>query len=155
MKIRKASPKDFNTIATFIKLIADYEKLLDQIKWTDESLYHQLFVENNAEVILGEKDGKVIGFALYFYNFSTFEGKKGLYLEDLYILEAYRKFGYGKQFFKALLKIAKENNCGRMEWVCLNWNEPSIGFYKKLNAKPMQEWTTWRLESHQFDSCLD
>ena len=114
-----------------------------------------LFIDNRAKVLLGELDNKIIGFALYFYNFSTFVGRKGLYLEDFYILQEHRNKGYGKLFFKELLKIAKDNNCGRMEWVCLNWNKPSIEFYNKLGAKPMNDWTTYRLEENSFADLIE
>ncbi|MFI3283674.1 MAG: GNAT family N-acetyltransferase [Erysipelotrichaceae bacterium] len=155
MKIRTATQNDLKEIAQLIREIAEYEKMSNDIKWTEENLNQALFIEKSAYVILGELEGKIIGFALYFFNFSTFEGRKGLYLEDLFIYEAYRSNGYGKLFFNELLRIAKENNCGRMEWVCLNWNKPSIGFYESLNAQPLTQWTTWRLEDHQFDDILD
>ena len=155
MKIRQAKPEDCMVIGDFIKHIAEYEKLSHEVIWDDETLYKELFIDNRATVLLGEKDNKVIGFVLYFYNFSTFVGRKGLYLEDFYILEEYRKNGYGKMFFKELLKIAKDNNCGRMEWVCLNWNTPSINFYKSMGAKSMDEWTTYRLEENQFENLIE
>lgn len=155
MKIRQAKPEDCKVIGDFIKHIAEYEKLSHEVIWDDETLYKELFIDNRATVLLGEKDNKVIGFVLYFYNFSTFVGRKGLYLEDFYILEEYRKNGYGKMFFKELLKIAKDNNCGRMEWVCLNWNTPSINFYKSMGAKSMDEWTTYRLEENQFENLIE
>ena len=143
--IREAHSEDCQTIARFIRLIAEYEKMSDEVIWDYDTLYQQLFVEKRAEVLLGEENGKVVGFALYFHNFSTFVGRKGLYLEDLYILKECRGKGYGKAFFRRLCQIATERHCGRMEWVCLNWNQPSIDFYTSLGAFGMNEWTTWRL----------
>ena len=143
--IRQAQPEDCATIGRFIRLIAEYEKMSDEVVWDDATLYDQLFVERRAEVLLGEEDGQVVGFALYFHNFSTFVGRKGLYLEDLYVLQEKRGRGYGKAFFKRLAEIAVERRCGRMEWVCLNWNAPSIAFYQNLGAEGLTEWTTWRL----------
>lgn len=104
-----------------------------------------MFDEHVTRCLLAELDGKVIGYALYFYNYSTFIGTKGLYLEDLFLYPEYRKAGYGKRLIRELFKIAAAENCGRMEWCCLNWNTPSQEFYKSLGAKPMDEWTTWRL----------
>lgn len=144
-KIVEATEKDCSTIGQFIRYLAEYEKMSDDVIWTEESLYHELFIEKNARVLLAKEDEEVIGFALYFFNFSTFVGKKGLYLEDLFIKPEYRKKGYGKAMFKKLAEIAIEKNCGRMEWVCLNWNEPSIEFYYQLGAVGMDEWTTYRL----------
>lgn len=152
--IRLATEKDCPTIGQFIRHIAEYEKLSDQIIWDDETLYHELFIEKNAEVILGEEDGQVVGFALYFFNFSTFVGRKGLYLEDLLILKEHRKKGYGKAFFHRLAEIALERNCGRMEWVCLNWNQPSIDFYLSMEAIPMGEWTTYRLTEDKIKKLI-
>lgn len=156
MNIRQAKEADCKEIGNLIKLMAEYEKMTDEVIWDEKTLYNELFVEKNAHVLIGEIDDKIIGFALYFFNFSTFIGRKGLYLEDLFVKEEYRKSGYGKQFFKELATIAKEKNCGRMEWVCLNWNQPSIDFYtKKLNATPMSEWTVYRLTEDQFDDVVE
>ncbi|HCY06397.1 MAG TPA: GNAT family N-acetyltransferase [Erysipelotrichaceae bacterium] len=154
MKIIEAKPEDCKIIGDFIKYIAEYEKLLDEVIWDEETLYKELFIDNRAKVLLGKVNDEVVGFVLYFYNFSTFVGRKGLYLEDFYIKKKHRKKGYGKMFFKKLLEIARDNNCGRMEWVCLNWNKTAIDFYKSLNAKPMDEWTTYRLEEHQFEELI-
>lgn len=144
-EIVEATEKDCSTIGQFIRYLAEYEKMSDEVIWTEESLYHELFIEKNARVLLAKENEEVIGFALYFFNFSTFVGKKGLYLEDLFIKPEYRNKGYGKAMFKKLAEIAIEKNCGRMEWVCLNWNEPSIEFYYQLGAIGMDEWTTYRL----------
>jgi GNAT superfamily N-acetyltransferase len=108
-------------------------------------------VKKAAEVLLGEQEGKIIGFALFFHNFSTFTGKRGLYLEDLYVLPEYRHLGYGKQFFSELRKIAHERNCGRMEWICLDWNASAIQFYKKnIGAISLDDWTLYRLSENNL-----
>ncbi|SJZ94673.1 GNAT family N-acetyltransferase [Anaerorhabdus furcosa] len=144
--IRIAKEEECSIIGQYIRNIAAYEKMSDQVIWTDEQLYNELFVEKNAYVVFGEEDGNIVGFALYFFNYSTFVGKKGLYVEDVFVLEEYRKKGYGKQFFKYLAQVAVDKNCGRMEWICLDWNQPSIDFYtKRLGATPMDEWTVYRL----------
>jgi len=151
MKIRFATKEDVPIILHLIKSIADYEKLLHEVTATEEILHDSLFVNKSAAVLLGKKDGKAIGFAVFFHNFSTFTGKHGLYLEDLFILPEYRHQGFGKQFFAALIKIAKERDCGRMEWICLDWNTPAIQFYtKRLNAIPMDEWTVYRLSEEKL-----
>jgi GNAT superfamily N-acetyltransferase len=153
MLIRFATEEDIPVILKLIKGIADYEKLLHEVTATEEILYDSLYVKKSAEVLLGEKEGKIIGFALFFHNFSTFTGKHGLYLEDLYVLPDYRHQGYGKQFFAELVKIANERDCGRMEWICLDWNTPAIQFYtERLNAQPMDEWTVYRLAEKQLNA---
>lgn len=154
-KIRLAEQKDVPTILELIRAIADYEKLLDQVEATEEILNDSLFVKKGAEVLLGELDGKPIAFALFFHNFSTFTGKRGLYLEDIFVQPEYRNRGYGKQFFSELAQIAKERDCGRMEWICLDWNEPSIQFYKnRIQAVPLDEWTVYRVAKDQFDHVI-
>jgi len=151
MKIRCATEEDVPVILNLIKGIADYEKLLHEVTATAEILYDSLFVKKAAEVLLAEHDGKIIGFALFFHNFSTFTGKRGLYLEDLFILPEYRHRGFGKQFFSELLQIARQRECGRMEWICLDWNTPAIRFYTdSLGAIPMEEWTVYRLMEEQL-----
>ena len=146
MKIRFAQKEDVSAILHLIKGIADYEKLLHEVTATEAILYDSLFVKKAAEVLLGEKDGEIIGFALFFHNFSTFTGKRGLYLEDLYVLPQYRHQGLGKQFFAELMKIAHERDCGRMEWICLDWNMPAIRFYKEyIRAISLDDWTLYRL----------
>ena len=153
MKIRFATKEDVPAILHLIKSIADYEKLLHEVTATEEILYDSLFVKQAAEVLLGEKDGKIIGFALFFHNFSTFTGKRGLYLEDLYMLPEYRHLGFGKQFFAELMKIARERNCGRMEWICLDWNTPAIQFYKEnIGATSLDDWTLYRLSEEQLSN---
>ena len=143
--IRPARPEDCGTILELIRGIAEYEKMSDEVVATEETIRHAMFDEHVTRCLLAELDGKVIGYALYFYNYSTFIGTKGLYLEDLFLYPEYRKAGYGKRLIRELFKIAAAENCGRMEWCCLNWNTPSQEFYKSLGAKPMDEWTTWRL----------
>lgn len=145
MKIREATENDVSLILFFIKEIAKYEKMEADVVATEELLRYWLFEQQKAEVIIGEVDGKPVGFALYFYNFSTFLGRAGLYLEDLYLLPDYRGKGFGKQFFKKLAQTAVQKGCGRMEWCCLDWNVNSIAFYQSMGAIPMEEWTTYRL----------
>ena len=143
--IRKAEPVDVPLILSFIKELAVYEKMLDEVVATEELLKEWIFDKGKAEVILGEADGEPIGFALFFHNFSTFVGRGGLYLEDLYIRPEHRGKGFGKSMLTYLAKIAVERGCGRMEWSCLDWNTPSIDFYLSLGAKPMDGWTIYRL----------
>lgn len=142
---RKAKPEDTALIMDFIKRLAEYEKMSDQVVATEERLRFWIFEEKKAEVIFAVVDEKEIGFALYFYNFSTFLGCAGLYLEDLFVLPEYRNTGCGKGLLRRLAQIAIERGCGRMEWSCLDWNSPSIAFYRSLGAVPMDEWTVYRL----------
>jgi Acetyltransferases len=147
---RLAKEKDIALVLTFIKELAAYEKLGHLVENTEELMYKALFVDKHVEVLLAEEDETPVGFALFFHNFSTFLGRAGIYLEDLYVRPAYRGKGYGKQFFKELAKIAEERNCGRIEWSCLDWNKSSIEFYKKLGAVPMDEWTVYRLTEKDY-----
>ncbi|AZI32014.1 GNAT family N-acetyltransferase [Kaistella carnis] len=144
--IRKATPEDTPVIFDLIKKLAVYEKMEDEVVTSVEELQENIFVKKFAYVIIGEENGVPAGFALYFYNFSTFVGKPGLYLEDLYVEPEHRGKGYGKTLLIELTKIAKAENCGRMEWSVLNWNQPAIDFYESLHAKPMNEWTVYRLD---------
>lgn len=144
--IRKATREDTELILDFIKKIASYENLLDEVVATPKSLEYWIFDENKAEVVFACENGKEIGFALYFYNFSTFVGKAGIYLEDIFVDEEYRKNGYGKALFKYVASVAVSRGCGRMDWCCLDWNEPSIRFYKSMGAIPMDDWTIYRLQ---------
>lgn len=143
--IRKAEREDAALVLGFIKGIAKYEKMENEVEATVELLEEQLFDKGRAEVIFAMEDGKEVGFALFFHNFSTFVGRGGLYLEDLYVYPEYRGKGYGKALFLELVRIANERKCGRMEWVCLNWNTPSIEFYRSMGAVALDEWTTYRL----------
>lgn len=142
---RYAEEKDCALILQFIRNLAEYEKMLDEVVATEELLRKWLFERQKAEVIFACVDGKEVGFALFFHNFSTFLGRAGIYLEDLYVLPEYRGKGYGKAILSQLAKIAVERGCGRLEWWCLDWNQPSIDFYKSLGAEPMSDWTVYRI----------
>lgn len=143
--IRPAKPEETSLVLEFIKKLAAYEKCSDEVVADEATLYQSLFVEKAAEVVFAEEDGVVIGFALFFHNFSTFVGRKGLYLEDLFIIPEKRGLGYGKAILKYLADIAIERNCGRMEWICLDWNAPSLAFYRSIGAIPLDEWTVQRM----------
>ena len=142
---RYATEDDAALVLEFIKGIATYEKMLDLVVNTEEMIKEVVFGQKRAEVIFALEDGKEVGFALFFHNYSTFVGRSGMYLEDLFVWPEHRGKGYGKALFCEVARIAHERNCGRMEWTCLNWNTPSINFYKSLGAVPMDEWTTYRL----------
>ena len=143
---RTAERKDAALILDFIRSLAEYEHMANEVVATKELLEEWIFDKQKAEVIFICEDCVEVGFALFFHNFSTFLGRSGLYLEDLFVLPEYRGKGYGKAILKKLASIAVERGCGRMEWWCLDWNKPSIDFYLSLNAEPMEEWTTYRLE---------
>lgn len=145
--IKQAKEEDVPLILSFIKKIAEYEKLSHEVIATEEILRESLFGEKpSAEVVFGYLNNEPVAYAVYFYNFSTFIGKKGLYLEDLFVLPELRGSGIGKKMLIYLIKKSVEENCGRMEWAVLDWNEPAIKFYKSLGAKPMDEWTTFRMD---------
>ncbi len=144
-KIRFATEKDISLILDFIKGIAEYEKMSDQVVADEKLLHEWIFEKGKAEVIFAVENDKEVGFALFFHNFSTFLGRAGLYLEDIFVLSEYRKRGHGKALIRELARIAVERGCGRLEWCCLDWNKPSIDFYLSLGATPMDEWTTYRL----------
>ena len=150
VRIRKANEKDTPLILNFIKDLSIYEKLPHEVSATVEILHKSLFVEKNAKVVFILEDGKEVGLALYFYNFSTFTGKKGLYLEDLFVLEEYRGKGYGKKLLAYLADIAIKEDCSRFEWIVLDWNTPSIEFYKSLKAFPLSDWTVFRLQKEDL-----
>lgn len=152
---RFAERSDAGMILDFIRELAEYEKMLDEVVATEELLEHWIFDEKKAEVIFAVEDGKEVGFALFFHNFSTFLGRAGLYLEDLFVKPAYRGKGYGKALLHELAKIAKERGCGRLEWSCLDWNRPSIDFYLSMDAKPMEEWTVYRLAGDRLNALAD
>ena len=145
LTFRYAAPEDCGTILHFIRELAIYEDMLDDVVATEELLREWIFEKKKAEVLFACVDGKEVGFALFFHNFSTFLGRAGLYLEDLFVLPEYRGKGYGKAILKRLAQIAVERGCGRLEWACLDWNRPSIDFYLSLGAVPMDEWTTYRV----------
>jgi len=145
MQFRYAEEKDVPLILQFIKDLAEYEHMLDEVVATEELLTEWIFQKEKAEVIFVLEDGKEVGFALFFHNFSTFLGRAGIYLEDLYVKPEYRHKGYGKGLLKKLAQIAVERGCGRLEWWCLDWNQPSIDFYLSLGAEPMEDWTVYRI----------
>ncbi len=142
---RKAVREDVPLILKFIRALAVYEKMEDRVVGDEKLLESELFVRQKAEVIFSLEGEKEVGFALFFHNFSTFLGRSGLYLEDLFVLPEYRGKGYGKAILKKLASIAVERGCGRLEWSCLDWNKPSIDFYLSLGAAPMSDWTVYRL----------
>ena len=145
LSFRFAAEQDVGLILRFIRELAAYEKMLDEVIATEELLREWIFVQKKAEVIFAVVDGKEVGFALFFHNFSTFLGRAGLYLEDLYVMPEYRGRGYGKAILKELARIAVARGCGRLEWWCLDWNKPSIDFYLSLGAEPMEDWTVYRI----------
>lgn len=145
LRFRFAERKDVSLILKFIKDLAEYEKMLDEVIADELTLEEWIFDKKKAEVIFAVVGGEEVGFALFFHNFSTFLGRAGLYLEDLYVLPEYRGKGYGKAILKRLAEIAVERKCGRLEWWCLDWNKPSIDFYRSLGAEPMSDWTVYRL----------
>lgn len=144
--IRPATPADVSTIARLIRALAEYERLAHEVVLDEGRLRDHLFGSRSfAEVLLAEEANTVVGFALFFHNYSTFLGRPGIYLEDLFVEPAQRGKGHGKALLQALARLALERGCGRLEWSVLNWNEPSIQFYKSLGAEPMNEWTVYRL----------
>ncbi len=146
MEFRYAERRDTGLILQFIRELADYEKMLDEVVADETILEEWIFDKQKAEVIFALESGKEIGFALFFHNFSTFLGRAGIYLEDLYVKPEYRGKGYGKAILKKLAAIAVERGCGRLEWWCLDWNKPSIDFYLSLGAKTMSDWTVYRID---------
>ena len=146
LTIRPAREDEAGLVLEFIKKLAVYEKCADEVVADEATLHRSLFVEHSAEVLFAEDEGTVVGFALFFHNFSTFVGRKGLYLEDLFILPEKRGRGYGKALLKRLAQLAVERNCGRMEWICLDWNTPALKVYRSIRAVPMDEWTVQRLD---------
>lgn len=149
-EIRFATAQDIPIILDFIKKLAEYEKMSDEVVATEELLNEWIFQKQKAEVIFALEDGKEVGFALFFHNFSTFLGKAGIYLEDLFVLSEYRGRGHGKALLSRLAEIACERGCGRLEWSCLDWNKPSIDFYLSLGASPMDDWTVYRVTGEKL-----
>lgn len=145
LTFRFAEERDVSKILFFVKQLAIYEDMLDEVVATEEVLREWIFQKKRAEVIFAEEDGEPVGYALFFHNFSTFLGRSGVYLEDLFVLPGHRGKGYGKGLLQKLAQIALERDCGRLEWVCLDWNKPSIDFYLSLGAKPLGDWTIYRL----------
>lgn len=147
LTIRPAREEDTPLVLDFIKQLADYERCADEVVADVPTLHHSLFVEHSAEVVFAEEaDGTVVGFALFFHNFSTFVGRKGLYLEDLFIVPEKRGRGYGRQLLRHLARLAVERGCGRMEWICLDWNANALKTYRAIGAMPMSDWTVQRLD---------
>ena len=151
MNFRFATEADCALILRFIRQLAAYEKMEDQVVATEALLREWIFEKRKAEVLFVCDGEKEAGFALFFHNFSTFLGRAGIYLEDLFVLPEYRKRGYGKALLQRLARIAAERGCGRLEWSCLDWNRPSIDFYLSLGAVPMDEWTTYRLAGETLE----
>lgn len=145
MEFRYAQRADTALILQFIKELADYEKMLDEVVADEKTLETWIFDKQKAEVIFLSEAGNTVGFALFFHNFSTFLGRAGIYLEDLYVRPEYRGKGYERAILKKLAGIAVERSCGRLEWWCLDWNKPSIDFYLSLGAEPMSDWTVYRI----------
>ena len=152
LSFRFAVREDTPLILSFIRALAEYEQMADQVVADEALLERQLFDLGGAEVLFALEDGHEVGFALFFHNFSTFLGRAGLYLEDLYVLPEHRGKGYGKALLQRLARIAKERGYGRMEWWCLDWNRPSIDFYLSLGAEPMSDWTVYRLSGATLEA---
>lgn len=145
--IRLADPDDVPLVLQFIRDLAEYEKLLHEVTASEESLRESLFGPRRvAEALVGEFNGEAAGFALFFHNFSTFVGRPGIYIEDIFVRPEFRGRGLGKAFFLYLAALARERDCGRIEWAVLDWNEPAIEFYRRLGARPMDEWRVFRLD---------
>lgn len=151
MNFRYAQRKDVNLILQFIRELADYEHMLDEVVATPELLEEWIFDKEKAEVIFLLEEDREVGFALFFHNFSTFLGRSGIYLEDLYVKPECRGKGYGKALLTQLAKIAVERKCGRLEWWCLDWNKPSIDFYLSMGAEPMEDWTVYRISGNTLE----
>lgn len=154
--IRIAEPADAEVIYAFIKELAEYEKLAHEVTATRDQIAESLFgARAYAEVLLAERDGEPVGFALFFHNYSTFRGAPGIYLEDLFVKPEYRGQGLGRALFQALAKLAVQRGCARMDWAVLDWNEPAIGFYRRLGAIPLDEWTVNRLTGDALQQLAD
>ena len=152
---RFAQPEDAALILRFIRELAAYEQLEDQVVADEETLRRWIFEKKGAQVVFALADDTEVGFALYFHNFSTFLGRSGIYLEDLFVRPEYRGMGYGKALLCRLAAIAKEEGCGRLEWWCLDWNKPSIDFYKSMGAEPMEDWTVYRVTGETLDKLAE
>lgn len=150
LSFRAAERSDVSLILKFIRELADYEHMLDEVVADEQTLETWIFDKEKAEVIFAMVDGREIGFALFFHNFSTFLGRAGIYLEDLYIRPEYRGKGYGKAMLGKLASIAVKRGCGRLEWWCLDWNKPSIDFYLSQGAEAMSDWTVYRISGSRL-----
>ena len=152
LQIRTATETDVPLILQFIRWLAEFEKLLDRVVATEAGLRESLFGHPRfAEVLIGEADGDPVAFALFFHNYSTFLGQPGIYLEDLFVKKEMRGRGYGKAMLSRLAAIARSRSCGRLEWAVLNWNESAIRFYESLGARPMNDWTVFRVMGEELD----
>jgi len=151
-EIRSATEADVPAILSFVRKLAAYERLSQEVVATEALLRETLFGDRRtAEVAIGYLENLPVGFVLYFHNYSTFLGRPGLYIEDLFVDETYRRRGYGRKLLLHVARLARERGCGRLEWSVLDWNEPAINFYKKLGAMPMSEWTVFRLTGESLD----
>ena len=148
---RFATEEDVGLILKFIRDLAEYEKMSDQVVATEALLREWIFEKKKAEVLFATEDGREVGFALFFHHFSTFLGRAGIYLEDLYVMPEYRGKGHGKALLKRLAQITLERGCGRLDWQCLNWNERSIAFYRSLGAEALDDWTGYRLSGKTLE----
>lgn len=155
LTFRYAQRSDAPLILQFIRELADYEKMSDEVVADEETLEEWIFDKGKAEVLFAVVDEKEIGFALFFHNFSTFLGRAGIYLEDLFVRPEHRGKGYGKAILKQLASIAVERKCGRLEWSCLDWNQPSIDFYRSLGAEPMSDWTVYRMTGDTLNNLAE
>ena len=155
LTFRYAQRSDAPLILQFIRELADYEKMLDEVVADEETLEEWIFDKGKAEVMFAVVDGKEVGYALFFHNFSTFLGRAGIYLEDLFVKVEHRGKGYGKAILKQLASIAVERKCGRLEWSCLDWNQPSIDFYRSLGAEPMSDWTVYRMTGDTLNNLAE
>ena len=153
--IRTASVEDCGRILQMIRALARYEKMEDQVVATEDLLREWIFEKKKAEVLFATEDGREVGFALFFHNFSTFLGRAGIYLEDLYVMPEYRGKGHGKALLKRLAQITLERGCGRLDWQCLDWNERSIAFYRSLGAEALDDWTGYRLSGKTLEEMAE
>lgn len=152
---RFATPQDVPVILQFIRELADFEKLLHEVVADEETLHKSLFKDpKGPEVLIAEENKNPVGFVLFFHNFSTFLGRKGIYIENLYITPECRGKGYGEKILNTMYRIAKERNCGRIEWWVLDWNERAINFYKKIGTVPMSDWTVFRITEKEIDAAI-
>ncbi len=150
--IRESGKDDVPVILDFIKELAEYERLSNEVTASEDMLRRNLFEKKYAEVLIGELNSEPVGFALFFHNFSTFLAKPGIYLEDLYVMEKYRGRGFGRKMLSYLAKLTIERDCGRLEWSVLDWNKPAIDFYLSIGAVPMEDWTVYRLTGKELSS---
>jgi GNAT superfamily N-acetyltransferase len=154
-KLRFAEERDVPLLLQLIKELAGYEQMSQLVAADEETLRQSLFERRTAEAVIGEYEGRPAGYSLFFHNISTFLGRPGIYVEDLYIKPELRGRGLGKAMLSFLAKLAVERHCGRMEWACLDWNKPSIGFYQSLGAKAMDEWTVYRMTEQDLTKLAD